>query len=262
MLAASTLPTVEILNLPIHRVAFHTLVEELREGVVFTANVDHLMKVQSDQRFYEDYLAADFRLCDSRIVQWASGWVSDSPIEEQVAGSDLFPAFCRHHAVHPELDQRIFLLGSTPIRLERITQEMNDLAGRKLIVGAYSPPFGFEHDDAEKKHICELIAQSGAHTLAVGVGAPKQERWIMENRAHLPQVKLFFAIGATLDFMSGDLQRAPSWVSNMGLEWAWRMMQEPTRLVKRYLVDDLPFFSLIAKQRQGTYRNPWGQEAP
>ena len=91
--------------------------------------------------------------------------------------------------------------------------------------------------------------------LAVGVGAPKQEKWILKYKDLMPNVKIFMAIGATIDFEAGNVKRAPQWMSRYGLEWLYRLLSEPSRLWKRYLVDDLPFFWLILKQRFGWYRN-------
>ncbi len=248
---------VRILNVDVDDVTFEGLLSELRMGVVFTPNVDHIMKLQRDARFYGAYARADWRLCDSRIVQWASGWVAPEPIREQVAGSDFFPAFCRHHA-RRDSDVRLFLLGgSSPEILERAVAATRAGADRELVVGAYSPPFGFERQPEENARILERIRTSGANTLAVGVGAPKQELWIDAHRNDLPEVRLFFAVGATIDFMGGGARRAPRWMTRCGIEWAHRLLQEPRRMAKRYLVDDLPFFRLVWRQRRGRYRDPF-----
>ena len=90
--------------------------------------------------------------------------------------------------------------------------------------------------------------------MAVALGAPKQERWILANRDQLPEVRVFFGIGATVDFEAGLVPRAPTWMSRNGLEWFWRLAREPRRLWKRYLVDDLPFFWLLLRQRLGLYK--------
>ncbi len=246
-----------ILNIDVDDTTSAALLETLVRGVVVTPNVDHLMKLQKDARFLAAYRAADYRLCDSRIVQLASGWVAPRPIREQIAGSDFFPAFCRHHG-RADSDVRIFLLGgSTGEAVERARLALNRDTAREVVVGGYSPPFGFERDPEECQRIHQRIQTSGANTLAVGVGAPKQELWIAANRAPLPAIRLFFAVGATIDFVGGDARRAPKWLTRIGLEWAHRLLQEPRRMAKRYLVDDLPFFWLILQQRRGRYRDPF-----
>jgi len=111
--------------------------------------------------------------------------------------------------------------------------------------------------EEESKKIVSMVNDSGATALAVGVGAPKQEKWIFAHKDNMPDVKLFFAIGAAIDFQAGVVKRGPRWMVNVGLEWFYRMIKEPGRLVKRYLIDDLPFLWLIVKQKLGLYRNPW-----
>lgn len=106
----------------------------------------------------------------------------------------------------------------------------------------------------------DRINRSGATVLAIGVGAPKQELWITRYKDQLPNVQTFLAIGATIDFEAGTVQRSPRWMSDVGLEWLFRILCEPKRLWKRYLVHDLPFFWLILQQRLRTYRNPWAAE--
>lgn len=252
---------VKILNVDIHNYTFQSLLEELKEGVVFTPNVDHLMKLQKDPEFYEVYRSADYLVCDSRIIQMTSGWVSEEKIREQIAGSDFFPAFCQFHRNNTD-EMKVFLLGGTTVEsMEAAWQNLNERAGSEIIMGGYSPPFGFEKSEEECDRMIDMINASGATVLAVGVGAPKQEKWIMKHKHRLPGIKIFFAIGATIDFQAGNVQRSPKWITKIGMEWMYRMMQEPGRMVKRYLVDDLPYFKLILQQRRGTYQNPWAREA-
>src|ERR1700690_3535542 len=101
-----------------------------------------------------------------------------------------------------------------------------------------------------------MINDSGATALVVGVGAPKQEIWIARHRNRMPAVKWFMAMGATIDFEAGTLKRAPRWMSQSGLEWLYRLSQEPRRLSRRYLIECPPFFWLLAKQYLGIYRDP------
>ncbi|MGB6295049.1 MAG: WecB/TagA/CpsF family glycosyltransferase, partial [Rivularia sp. (in: cyanobacteria)] len=92
-----------------------------------------------------------------------------------------------------------------------------------------------------------------------GVGAPKQEMWIAKHRKYLHSVKIYLAIGATINFEAGNIKRCPKWVSEVGLEWLYRLSSEPKRLWKRYILDALPFIYLIFKQRLKMYKNPWSK---
>ncbi|MEO1804408.1 MAG: WecB/TagA/CpsF family glycosyltransferase [Bacteroidota bacterium] len=247
---------IPILNISIDPYRRQQLLGELKEGMVFTPNVDHLIKLQKDRIFYDAYQQAAYRLCDSRIILQLSRLTAD-PIPEQLAGSDIFPAFCQYHASNPEI--RIFLLGGTQAGVGLAAQKLNQGATYSQVVGHYAPPFGFESDVEETQVILSQIQQSGANVLAVGVGAPKQEIWIATHRAALEAlgVKLFFAIGKTIDFLAGETQRAPRWIQWSNLEWLYRFFQEPRRLFRRYFIEGPPFFLLFLRHMRGTYQNPW-----
>lgn len=246
-------PCIRLLNLDLHDLSWAEALA-IERGVIFTPNVDHLMRMQRDRSFWTLYQQADYRLCDSRILWWASGWVGPRRLQAQVAGSDLLPAYARAWAGR----RRVFLLGgSTPARALAAQQRLDQAIGQPVVADAYAPPLGFEADPAENARILTRIRASKAEVLAVGVGSPKQERWLMAHRDELPMVQVFLAVGKTIDFLSGAVHRAPAWMTRSGLEWAYRLVQEPGRLARRYLIEDLPVFRLLLQQKLGRYRNPW-----
>lgn len=245
-----------ILNVTFDNITQTELLENLTEGVVVTPNIDHLMKLQKDKSFYDCYQQADFTVCDSRIIYALSRLLfSKTALKEQITGSDFFPAFCEFHKNNPTTT--IFLLGGTEDSVIQAQDNINKRESRTIVTGAYSPPFGFESSDEENKKIIELINNSQATVLAIGVGAPKQEKWVFEHKDSLKKIKIHLAIGATIEFEAGNLTRAPKWMTKSGTEWLYRMFQEPKRLIRRYLLEDMPFFSLLIKQRLGHYKNPW-----
>ncbi len=243
--------TVNILNVAIHNLSLSELLERLSRhgGVVVTPNVDHLMKWRKDHELRAAYQQSDYCICDSKIIQYASKFLGD-PIHEKISGSDLFPAFYQYHQKNEDI--KIFLLGAKE-GVARLAQEkINQSVGRNIIIDSYSPSFGFEKDEQECQKIIERIKQSGATVLAVGLGAPKQEKWIVKYKNQLPNIKIFLAIGATIDFEAGHKPRCPKWMSEVGLEWFYRLSSEPKRLWKRYLVDAVPFFWLVFQQKLST----------
>jgi exopolysaccharide biosynthesis WecB/TagA/CpsF family protein len=215
-------------------------------GLVVTPNVDHLIRLRRDQEFRRVYSMAEYCVCDSKIVQFASYFLGQ-PIREKVSGSDFFPAFYQYNANNPKI--RIFLLGAQPGVAQIAQQKINDKVGRQIVVDVYSPPFGFENDEAECRKIIELVNQSEATVLALGLGTPKQEKWLACYRNQLSSIKIFLAIGATIDFEAGHVRRSPKWMSEMGLEWLFRLSLEPKRLWRRYLIEGLPFFWLVLQQK-------------
>ena len=243
---------VDFLNVSVHNTTTKELLEDLNfnGGVVVTPNVDHLVKMQSDREFLRAYYTSDYRVCDSKILQYIS-FLLGNPIKEKISGSDLFPAFYQYNKDNEDI--KIFLLGAKEGVAEQAKYKINQKVGREIIIGAHSPSFGFEKDERECLAIIDRINRSQATVLAVGVGAPKQEKWIAKYRHQLPKVKIFLAIGATIDFEAGNVQRSPKIMGDIGLEWLYRLSTEPNRLWKRYLVDSLPLFWLVGKQKMNQY---------
>lgn len=243
---------IPILNVEIDNLSSRQLLAQLKSGgFVITPNVDHLVKLQRDPEFFHVYQHADYIVCDSQILIWISNFLG-TPIQEKISGSDLFPDFCQYYA--DDETETVFLLGAGPGVARQAQLNINAKVGRELVVETYSPPFGFEHDPQECAKIVALINQSEANVLAVGLGAPKQEKWIYRYRQQLLGVKTFFAIGATIDFEAGNVQRSPRWMSFCGLEWLYRLKENPKRLWRRYLVESLPFLGWVVLQWLNRYR--------
>ena len=237
---------VEILGVEIDNVSQRQFLSELTKGVIFTPNVDHLMKLQKDAEFQAAYRQADYKVCDSQILMYASKLLG-KPLKAKISGSDLLPLFCDYHKNNPDIT--IFLLGGAEGVAKQAQININARFGRSIVIGAHSPSFGFEKNETECQSIINIVNLSGATVLAVGVGAPKQELWIAKYRSQMPGVKIFMAVGAALDFEAGNKPRAPQFWSDLGIEWLYRLMSEPRRLWKRYLLDDLPFFRLLLTQK-------------
>jgi len=245
---------VKLLNVEIDNLTEAELLARLAEGgVVYTPNVDHLSKLQTDVEFARAYRAATFKVCDSKILIFAAQFLG-TPLRAKLSGSDLLPAFCHHF--RDDRETRIFLFGGAEGVPEAARDRINAAAGRELVVAAYSPPYGFDRDPAECQKAVDLINASDATVLAVGLGAPKQENWIYTYRASLPQIRTFLAVGAALDFEAGNRPRSPQWMSDVGLEWLYRLSVEPRRLWRRYILEDIPVLGLLVAQKLGRYQPP------
>ncbi|ACK68707.1 glycosyl transferase, WecB/TagA/CpsF family [Gloeothece citriformis PCC 7424] len=246
---------INLLNISIHNITQHELLQRLTQygGIVITSNVDHLIKLQKDPEFLEAYHGATYRTCDSKIVQYASQFLG-TPIIEKISGSDLFPAFYQYNKSNTDI--KIFLLGAGEGVARKAQEKINQKVNREIVIDVYSPSFGFEQNELECQQIIERINQSGATVLAIGVGSPKQEKWIMKYKHQMPHIKIFLGIGATIDFEAGHKPRSPKWMSEVGLEWLYRLLSEPKRLWKRYLVEDIYFFWLILQQKLRRYQSP------
>lgn len=247
-------PRSRLLNVWVDNLSMSQLMHTLEAGVVFTLNPDHLYHLQRNRAFYEAYRRADFITSDSKYVYWGLGWIGRR-IQEKVSGSDIVPAYCHHHRGNPAV--RVFLLGAAPGVARKAMEAINAREGREVVVGAHSPSMNFVNDEAEIADVIRIVNESAATCLIVGLGAPKQEIWIMRYREAMPSVKVYMGVGATIDYEAGAVRRAPRWMTRSGLEWVYRLATEPRRYWRRYS-RDMEYFWLLLLDGLGRYRSPMG----
>ena len=241
-----------ILNAWVDSLTVQEIVEELSGGILFTLNPDHLYWLQRNPEFAAAYRNATVVSSDSKYVYWGLGFLGRA-IKQKSSGSDIVPAYWRHHAPNP--DVKIFLLGAKPGIAEKARQRINSLAGREIVVGAHGPSFSFVDDEQETAAAIKMINDCEATCLIVGLGAPKQEIWINRHRSRMPGVKVYMGVGATIDYEAEAVRRAPTWMTRNGLEWIYRMATEPRRYWRRY-TRTLEFFWLVLLDRFGLYSPP------
>lgn len=245
---------IKILNVEIDNISQEELLAQLKKGVLVTPNVDQIVKMQTDREYYNIVRKAEWCVCDSKILLLCSRLLGTS-LKEAVPGSSFFPAFYKYH--REDEDCRIFLLGAMDGVADKAKDIINSKVGREIVVGAYSPSYGFEKKKDENEEIYRMINDSGANVVLVGVGCPKQEKWIDAHKAKMPGVDIWMALGATIDFEAGNIKRAPMIWRKMYMEWFYRFLQEPRRMYKRYFVDDPKFFWFLLQQMLGRYKNPF-----
>lgn len=246
--------SIKILNINLLSITRKQLLEQLHEGVLITPNLDHLVKLQHDKDFYECYRKAEWVVCDSKILYLALKLIG-RPIPEAIPGSSFFTSFYMYHKDDPEC--KIFLFGAKEGVAAKAMERINHKVGRQIVIGAHSPSYGFEKNEEECEKCVKMINDSGANVVLVGVGAPKQEKWIMKYKDRMPNVKVWMALGATIDFEAGNIKRAPKIFQKLAMEWLYRLICEPKRMFKRYLVDDPVFFWYLLKDKLGVYKNPF-----
>ena len=142
---------------------------------------------------------------------------------------------------------KVFLLGAAEGVAARAAAKMQEQWPNVETVGVYSPPMGFEKDQNETDYILGRLILTKPDVLVVGLGAPKQEIWVSQY-AHMLDAKVALCVGATIDFLAGEKQRAPVWMQKSGIEWLHRMSTEPKRLVSRYAKDALLFPRIVFRQ--------------
>lgn len=215
-----------------------------KQAFIVTPNVDHIVKLQIDKKFKRIYKSASLVLADGMPLLLAARFLG-TPLKEKISGSDLFPKLCEYSA---NKGYKLFFLGGRQGAVSIAKKALEDKYPQIKIVGVYSPPYGFEKDKKENGKIINMIKSTNPDILFVGLGAPKQEKWIYRHYKNL-NVPVSIGIGVTFEFVAGMVKRAPVWMQKTSLEWFWRLMMEPRRLWKRYLVDDIKFFWLVFKQK-------------
>lgn len=211
---------------------------------VVTPNIDHLMRLRHDQVFRQAYENAALRVPDGVPLLWAANFLG-TPLKGRVNGTDLFELLAKRAASRGD---RLFLMGGNPGAADRAARVLTEHYPGLIIAGTHCPPFGFDRDESQNAAIQEMIRESGANLLFVGLGAPRQELWL-ERYGPGCGVHAAVGIGVSFSLVAGEIPRAPVWMQRTGLEWFWRLTREPGRLWKRYLIDDLPFFTCILRER-------------
>ena len=205
-------------------------------GWVVTANLDILRRATRQADFRQLLLEADVVTADGMPLVWAS-CLQGTPLPARVTGSSLVWTLSEAAAIHR---RSIFLIGGAPGAAQGARQALERRFGALRITGTCCPPLGFDQDEQQLNDIKTVVIKARPDIIYVALGSPKQERLIRYLRPALPSA-WWLGVGASLSFLSGQVSRSPIWVQKVGLEWLYRLIQEPRRLAKRYLVTGLPF---------------------
>jgi len=205
-------------------------------GWVVTVNLDHLRRLRRDASYRALCEPATLMVADGMPLVWATR-LQGTPLPERVAGSTMLTSLSGAAA---ERGLSVFLLGGAPGTADRAASLLKARYPTLRIGGTYCPPMGFEQDPEQWRDINEAIAQAKPHIVFVALGSPKQERLIEWCRKHHPGV-WWLGVGVSFSFLCGEVRRAPRWMQVMGVEWVHRLMQEPRRLARRYLLEGVPF---------------------
>jgi N-acetylglucosaminyldiphosphoundecaprenol N-acetyl-beta-D-mannosaminyltransferase len=242
-MASPSLPVVHLHGVSLHAITeagcIQYILNRLDEGhggFVVTPNLDHLRRSRKDIRFGALVAEADLVLADGMPLIWASR-LQGTPLPERVAGSDLISSLS---AAAAERGRSLFLLGGAPGTAEGAAKVLRERHPGIRIVGTHCPPMGFEKSDEAMATIIGELVHADPDIVYVALGSPKQEMLVERIRRTLPEA-WWLGVGNSFSFLCGEVPRAPRWMQRCGLEWAHRLLQEPRRLFKRYLVVGLPF---------------------
>jgi N-acetylglucosaminyldiphosphoundecaprenol N-acetyl-beta-D-mannosaminyltransferase len=233
---------ISLMEMPIdpvtHGEALGTVIGGLARGEggwVITPNLDHLRQYRDRPDVRRHFADADLVTADGMPLVWASR-IQDTPLPERVAGSDLIWSLTRGAA---RLGASVYLVGGNPGTADSAARVLSEAAPGLEIAGTSCPPPGFEDDPVQVERVEHAVAERSPDLVYVGLPLDKQLALIPRLRQRLPSA-WFLGLGVSFSFVCGDVRRAPRWMRATGLEWVWRLMQEPRRLARRYLVDGLP----------------------
>ncbi|WP_233575549.1 WecB/TagA/CpsF family glycosyltransferase [Noviherbaspirillum saxi] len=201
---------------------------------VCICNVHSVVTTTSDVEFKIAVNNADMATPDGAPIAWALRKLGH-PAQERINGPDLM---MRYLAQAEPLGQTVFFYGSTDGTLTKLRLALAKQFPGLRIGGAYSPPFRPLSLEEDEK-IIDMINNSGANVVFVGLGCPKQEKWMADHRGRINAVMI--GVGAAFDYHAGVIKRAPIWWQRNGLEWLYRLGSEPRRLFKRYMVTNTLF---------------------
>lgn len=207
---------------------------------VCICNVHSVVTAYLDKNFAPVINQADLATPDGAPIAWALRQIGHRG-QERINGPDLMLKYCSHAE---NTGESIFLYGGTQETLDALQSVLSKKFPKLRVAGAYSPPFR-KLTSTEEDQIISMINSSGAGTVWVSLGCPKQENWMAHHRGKIQAVMI--GVGAAFDYHAGTIIRAPDWMQRFGLEWMHRLCAEPKRLWRRYLVTNTIFIALILK---------------
>jgi exopolysaccharide biosynthesis WecB/TagA/CpsF family protein len=214
-----------------------------RRGAVVTHMPVHgLITAATDAKYRECVNRFDIIAPDGQPVRWALNKFHDAGLDDRCYGPELMIRLCRRAA---EQHIGVYLYGSTPEVIEKLSRRLLELCPGLKIAGSESPPFR-PLSDAERQEVVGRINDSGAGLVFIGLGCPRQDYFAGQTKNEIHAVQL--CVGAAFDFHAGNKKMAPAWMQRMSLEWLFRLTHEPGRLWKRYLVTNSIFLMLCAKR--------------
>lgn len=239
----SRLSVVTVGGAPLHAITEQECIDHIlheldagRGGWVATHNLDHLRRLQSDPAFASMCATAALRVADGMPLVWASR-LAGQPLPERVAGSSLIHTLT---AAAAAANRSVYFLGGNPGTAKAAAATLRQRYPRLHVAGAACPPVGFDRNSHQMDAVIRAMTTAQPDIVYVALGSPKQELLIARVSSSLPR-SWFLGVGISFSFVSGDVRRAPLWMQRNGLEWLHRLIQEPSRLAGRYLIQGLPF---------------------
>jgi exopolysaccharide biosynthesis WecB/TagA/CpsF family protein len=250
--------TIPLLNIDFDNTTADLLLHDKTCRFIVPVNVDVLMTLQRNEQLYrslQEYRSQTKIVLDSKILRLLAFLFLRCHFQDVINGADFIQHL--YKAQYKGSANKLFLLGGTSNNAEAASKAINKRVGFDLVVDYFSPSYGFEYDQQKCLSIVDRVNTSGANVLVVGLGCPKQEHFIYSYCELMSGIHQFIAVGAAIDYEAGAKKRAPLVFRKFACEWLYRLIKEPKRLTRRYLITDMAIFGYLTKQKFGFYKNPF-----
>ena len=239
---------VMILDTPVDNMDMSETLDRVSQAISHDLHIHHsvvnagkIVSMHKDPQLRESVVNADIISADGQGVVWASRLLG-KPLKGRVTGIDLMEelvslAYRDHY--------KVYFLGAKEDIVRSVVEHYSDVYSPDIIAGYRNGYF----KKAEEREIACDIADSGANILFVAISSPTKENFLFQNREILKKVNFIMGVGGSFDVVSGLVKRAPKWMQKAGLEWLYRVYQEPQRMFKRYLVGNVKFILLVLKYK-------------
>lgn len=238
---------ITLLNCPVDVLTMEETIVQVQKAIDAKEQIHHtvvnagkLAKMQHDEVLRESVISADIINADGQPLVWLSKALK-TPLPERVAGIELMQKLVERAK---ENHWKLFFFGATEEIVTTVVEKYSELYTNEIIAGYRNGYYKPE----EEKAIAEKIGESGANILFVAITSPKKENFLHKYKEILKDVNFIMGVGGSFDVVAGKVKRAPLWMQKAGLEWFYRVIQEPRRMFKRYLTTNIQFIFHALKQ--------------
>lgn len=239
---------INFLEIPLDALTMSETIEKIDSAIKENKHINHVVinagkvvSMQKDKQLFESVVSCDIINADGQSIVWAARFLGKY-LPERVAGADLMQNLVQ---LASQKGYKCFFFGAKEEVVKKVVNIYTHKYGDSVIAGYRNGYF----DKTEEPEIAKKIAESGAQLLFVAITSPRKEIFMYEYRDILSNVNFTMGVGGTFDVIAGITKRAPNWMQSIGLEWFYRLIQEPRRMWRRYLLGNTQFIGYVLKEK-------------
>jgi N-acetylglucosaminyldiphosphoundecaprenol N-acetyl-beta-D-mannosaminyltransferase len=239
---------INFLGIPVDALTMQETINRIDQALQTNKRINHVVinagkvvSMQTDKELFQSVVACDLINADGQSIVWAARWLGNK-IPCRVAGVDLMQELVK---LAFQKKYKCFFLGAKEEVVSKVVHIYSEQYGPEIIAGYRNGYF----KSKEEEIIAKQIAESGAQLLFVAISSPKKENFLFRYKDILEKVNFTMGVGGTFDVIAGVTKRAPDWVQNLGMEWSYRLIQEPGKMWRRYLFGNIKFIWLVVRAK-------------